>query len=191
MFKHFAWIISLRLRIKDHFLNFLSRCLQIIQSHKVIARINLQSLICLQLLIAGCATVIDTLPPGTPKGYVEFYYSKDSATFYLQIGRHESFEDKGGIIHDFPCAPKGYLSSWDHRLRIAETPGFHDYCIVQKVYQPIKVEVIEGMITPVRIHIQVVGSTKELTGVSNKSVFHKITRYGVVSHTVEPPIPIK
>jgi hypothetical protein len=99
-------------------------------------------------------TTLVTLPPGSPKGYVEFYIQKDQASFfhpsiYRLVDSQEIYE--------------GYTSSLnmeDYKvgLQLAKFPGTYTFSVnvsltpsMNTYRYKIPVQIVENMITPVKI----------------------------------------
>lgn len=121
-------------------------------------------LLCLGIiiLVSGCATFIDRLPPGTPKGYVKFQKICDRTgsppELYISI-----FELSSDYVLRKGAKELAPYAAWP--IRIAATPGHHIYYLY---FQPIsgkydilvmendkgllcEVDVYERMVTPVLI----------------------------------------
>lgn len=126
---------------------------------------GLWSLICLFYLslLTGCATVAikDELPRESPKGFIEFYQAGKERASLFKVYRVQGSEE----IYE-GVAPT--LLAWDiakrNAIRIARVPGDYEYIVVLVHYfdierkygdkrweQKIKVKVVEGMRTLVRI----------------------------------------
>jgi hypothetical protein len=115
------------------------------------------------LLFVGCATTIkiyDELPDNVPKGYVEFYNEdkKGASGFLWDVWKYQNgkFEN----ITTYFLRPGIRLESWEggQRRRIAERPGLHLFQLrIGSAVKEVEVEVIERMITPVRIIITNLG----------------------------------
>jgi len=105
--------------------------------------------------ISGCATFekIDRLPLGLAKGYVEFYldHPTDAGIHILEV-----LPDGTQVPYNNYTLVKGWGSVYPERVRVALTPGIHEF-IFYKEYNSsaprIKVEIVEEMLIPVRISL--------------------------------------
>lgn len=100
-------------------------------------------------LIVGCATLTyDKLPDNVPKGYVEFYSKGVTGlgTLVWYVCKYENGKER---------EITGSVWSGEQRRRIAERPGTHTFIVkFGTAANKITVEVIEGMIIPVRVIIK-------------------------------------
>lgn len=124
-------------------------------------------------LIAGCAAfqadvrTFDTLPDNIPKGYVEFYSdeSEDAIKLNKNIGggTWTVYQYEDGIGKEI----EGMVWDWRTKRRIAVRPGRHTFMVKFGSANPkVTVEVNEGMLIPVRVIIDLEGTTysyKEIT----------------------------
>jgi hypothetical protein len=141
-------------------------------------------------LFAGCApiTLIDHVSSGTPKGYVEFYLPKGGAaisrsSIYLIVNGKDIYE--------------GATSNWDvgvpkTGLRIAKSPG--DYLFAVRVgghRKKVLVQIIEGMVTPVRIVYTDVGKSSSFVpgGYMTPGGVQTTTSFNMEVYP-EKPVPI-
>jgi len=148
-------------------------------------------LLCSIILIGGCTTTrtIDNLPSNNAKGFVAFYKylgPKASRTAYgikiyqLQDGK-EIYLFEPGILDKRGTS---WFKSIPRRIRkVACRPGQHTFIVkLGTAAKKIKVDVIEGMITPVRIRI---------TDISRKVLGKYVTTYFNLPVLVEAPVPVK
>lgn len=115
--------------------------------------------------IAGCAgfqtdvRTFDKLPANTPKGYVEFYNdeSQDAIELNNNIpGTWTVYQNEDGIATEI----EGMVWDWRTRRRIAVRPGRHTFIVkLASAVPKVTVDVIEGMIIPVRVIIDLWGGT--------------------------------
>ena len=90
----------------------------------------------------GCTKIIDTLPPGTPKGFVEFSLECKSGLAAVPL-----FVDTGRGWSEHI----GFLKHL-RKLRIAKTPGVYSFSVKYGTAdKDFVVHVKEGMLTPVKI----------------------------------------
>jgi uncharacterized protein YqgV (UPF0045/DUF77 family) len=123
------------------------------------------------LFFVGCATVItyDQLPDNVPKGYVEFYSGSESKWGFREM---EVWKGSRRIAE---ASGKGL------KRRIARRPGMHTFQVrLGTAREEVKVKVIEGMITPVRVII--IPGRVEFSGIMRIDYFN-------MSLGVERPIP--
>jgi hypothetical protein len=134
------------------------------------------------LILAGCASVkvIDRIPNGTPKGYVEVYYDQSEggvgyrASVYSIVNGKEIYE--------------GQTSIWDINsnkvgLRLAKRPGTYTFSV--RLFEwnytySIKIE--EGMITPIKITYLIVNKESQLSSLNTDVHPEKpvpIAEYGI------------
>jgi hypothetical protein len=138
---------------------------------------------CLVLLsILGCVAVIkDNLPQGTPKGYVKFYRLRSDPgnlcpMIYSVDEKNKELALEGKIPSD---------TIWVDRsiLQLAKTPGNYHFIVRfgtgEKV---VRVRIVEGMVTPVRIIFGDVKKTRE-SGLIRTTFNMDIS--------VEAPIPLR
>ncbi|MCX7824682.1 MAG: hypothetical protein N2689_03900 [Verrucomicrobiae bacterium] len=112
----------------------------------------------LALGLAGCATVVvDRLPDGVDRGYVEFRPGGD------EVGRVLVEDLTHGIRQRI--RPTALFGLPDYDLRVAATPGWHIYnvSVVPKHGAPVgpskavTVPVLKGHLTPVSVRRTIVG----------------------------------
>ncbi|MEK7876014.1 MAG: hypothetical protein AAB325_07505 [Pseudomonadota bacterium] len=156
-------------------------------------------------LLTGCASVgiKDNLPPGSPKGYVEFYISgyqvspsgyqvSEGSVSVIRSGSSESFPNiymiqNGRKINALPWPWFKFSSNaWEYRYyfwssqRISRAPGEYDFVIEYgNASERIRVKIKEDMLTLVVISLEQTGA--EWWGVMYFRM--KITTGG--------PIPVK
>jgi|GEM_PF-5718594 len=103
----------------------------------------------LLLAISGCAStrVIDRVPRGQAKGYVEFYVPPGKTS----VAMPRIYRLEGG--HEVSLGQTGYLvKGKKSALRVAEKPGYYSYAIrAGSFHKDIRVKVLDGHVTPVRI----------------------------------------
>lgn len=135
----------------------------------------------LLLLVMACATsgpiLIDTVPRGEPKGFVQFEcIIKSGESFYLPRFDTPQFSvsrNTGEV-----------LCSVSHFCRVAEMPGSHNYVLISGGGQTLSVneEVRQGMVTVVLLRIEddvtegrlydlVKGRSYEITSTSPRPIF--------------------
>ena len=117
------------------------------------------------LLITGCAgfqtdvRTFDNLPDNSPKGYVEFYSeeSEDAIELHKNItGSWGVYQYEDGIATEI----EGMVWSWRTRRRIAVRPGRHTFIVkLASAVPKVTIEVIEGMIIPVKVKIELGDTT--------------------------------
>ncbi len=133
------------------------------------------------LLAMACATsgpiLIDTVPRGEPKGFVQFEcIIKSGESFYIPRFDTPQFSvrrDTGEV-----------LCSISHFCRVAEIPGSHKYVIISEGGQTrsVNTEVRQGMVTVVLLRIEddvkvgrlynaVRGRSYEIVSTSPRSIF--------------------
>ena len=119
------------------------------------------------LFISGCASIkfIDTVPSGSPKGYVEFYYLKSkgsseptrSAVYTFFNDRDKTVEENTSFFNGRDKILEGYTSFWDLKnkvgLRLAKIPGNYTFLVHSQagLDSTIVIQIKEGMISPVKI----------------------------------------
>lgn len=160
-------------------------------SHRM-QKVELLSVI-IFLLLAGCAhtEIIDTLPAGSPTGYVEFrWYSMGEWAPYVTVYKHLY----GGDTE--MCTVTSETAAGATRCRIAEKPGLHAYrveCTPQNIYNIktsgvaecfLSVEVFEGKITLVKCHLSPRRDTYRRFG------SHEVVSYNLEA-TIELPIALR
>ncbi len=99
-------------------------------------------------LIPGCAvSTYDKLPDNVPRGYVEFY---GEGVTEIDEGTWGVYKYEDGKEIDVT----GILWDGNTRRRIAERPGIHTFIVkFGTANQEVTVDVVEGMIVPVNVHI--------------------------------------
>jgi len=151
------------------------------------------------LLAFGCSLVTivkDDLPPGVPKGYVEFYRSREDSQ-KLQQGnvaplvysvdktteKTDWEKEEGKVLFANAFKSRG-------TLRIAKMPGVHRFRVeLGDVDRGIQVNVPEGMVVPVRIIISDI-SSEVTTSPSYRGTYSMTTTTRFkMSITVEEPVP--
>lgn len=140
---------------------------------------------------AGCETqkTIDTLPPGTPKGYVEFHVTGGGVTM-------EEFSYNALTGQKFPSVTLGSIYgnsyvfySLSRSLRVAASPGVHYYRTTSEGDNlgEQQVVVIKGTITKVNVDL-----IYSYMGTENRGYGVEYKRYIVTaSITVDIPVLIQ
>ena len=131
-------------------------------------------------LVGGCGIPLtDNVPPGVPKGYIEFYQAENkkfpAAVKICQVsnGQEQFIGSLGGSV------PK---------RRVAARPGLHTFTVeCGTLKETIKAEVFDGKITPVGILITVIGVTQSGGLVPGERI--TTTYFFEADFTVESPIP--
>lgn len=114
-------------------------------------------LLVLSALVTGCASLFydSNIPDGTPKGYVEFYGVGPHRIGDTTWSVYKAVGGKNKIV----TSNKNFIDQGRKR-KIAERPGLHTYLISLGSSQKlISVEVVEGMVRPIRITLDA-GSQK-------------------------------
>ena len=136
--------------------------------------------------LAGCSSPRfasqDDLPNEPRKGFVEFYINTTSSDVNHGIIIHKNEGGKLAKIGEIVNQPLKMYAGIE-RLRVALRPGSHDFAlqaVMNKGAQPVKVEVKEGMVTPVRLTLAAQRSTD--LGLSARTEFRIIVES-------EAPVP--
>ena len=128
--------------------------------------------------LVSCApiTIKDSVPPGMPRGFVEFYVpNTDKLGYQPAVCRLE----EGSCVHE------GWLSANDVTgtktgLRLGKPPGNYEFLVqIGNASQPAFVEIVENEVTPVRI----VFSTVRESSIQNQISFD-------MAVSVEEPVPL-
>jgi hypothetical protein len=104
----------------------------------------------LLVITSGCGSLYDKVPPGSPKGYVEFYGDVTAVSDF------KIYEDIGGATEWRPSPHiKRSVNGQPYSCRIAGAPGQHCFVVESGSFKErTTVNVQEGMITPVWIQYQ-------------------------------------
>ncbi len=119
----------------------------------------------LTLLIAGCTiSTYDKLPDNVPKGYVEFYGEK---------GETELPDGGTWLLHKYENGKKidvtGAIWDGNTKRRVAVRPGMHTFIVrLGNAAIKVKIDVIEGMIIPVRVIIDLKGTENRYRTTTHK-----------------------
>lgn len=109
------------------------------------------------LITSGCAaTLVDTVPEGTPKGWVEFYLPQDESEGNQEgkttpdVPIPNVLNEEGQLIGRLGWDPRASC----HRLRVATTGGVRSFTVQAGTARPsVRVETRVGQVTPVLVHI--------------------------------------
>jgi hypothetical protein len=121
------------------------------------------------LILCSCTTfkamnVVDTLPKDQPKGYVSFF---SDYSYFNPNGKVDVYRTDGGqeVFEGTTYDPFGSVSGVVEELRIAETPGSHDFRIStpqgsdpEQVMWTGTIQIRENSITYVGLHELLLGS---------------------------------
>jgi hypothetical protein len=149
----------------------------IVPVHRIMPRLPSCALlpfrICTLLLLftlqVGCGTfVVDYLPKGARKGYVEFH--PDGIALQGSAEKLALWETTEGYRK--PVIRESHIIRFEkHSTRVAASPGLHTYdiCIVPgpislpftPLTEPVSVDVREGHVTPIWIRCVTISSTTQ------------------------------
>ena len=131
--------------------------------------------ICIVLFFNGCAVInYDLSPNNTPRGYIEFY-NENITHSNMNTWEVWKYEDPNEI------KITGLLWSGEERRRISDRPGTHTFIVrIGSFSESVIVDIIEGMIIPVRVRMMRITASKDT---------YKTANHFKMVLDVEKPIP--
>lgn len=145
------------------------------------------------LLVFGCAVtkVRDTVPEGSPKGFVKFYVMMDDLVKYHQMAPNIEIYSNGVHQGSWPRFNPAWSRKDRLTMMVSKTPGVHRFSVrrfsihSEAMIEDFKVAVEEGMITPVKISFA--SAEKDISINPNVSLETTQLRFKVI---IEKAVPM-